>query len=102
MKTLLSRFTLLLFFTLSAIADTIVVTTISDEDDGVLGNGTSLREAINHSPPESIIEFHPLIFSENKTIVISSELLIDRSLSIDASNLPEGVTIDGGGNGDFV
>lgn len=84
-----------------------VVTTANDEDDGsldsTLGQGVSLREAIAHSLSGSLITF--ALSLDGETIQLDAtlgQLVIDKSLSIDASALPNGIIIDGGSNGDFV
>jgi len=74
----------------------VVVTTLLDEDNGPGGAGLSLREAIA-SPFVSTITFDPS-FSD-KTITLgtgggSGQLVINKGLSIDASTLGYGVTID--------
>jgi len=77
----------------------ILVTTNSDEDDGSLdptaGRGTSLREAINHGPEGAIITFRR--FSEMSAIILDhpdGQLVIDKSLTIDSSGIPNGTTLD--------
>ena len=76
------------------------VDTLIDENDGNSNGSISLREAINTS---SIIQFSPNL--NGATIELSAnlgELIIDRDLTIDASSLPDGLTIDGNSNGDFT
>ena len=79
----------------------ILVDTIEDE---IIDNDTlSLREAIMAAGPNALIEFDPTVFDGSQApITLFSELLIGSSLAIIASNIPSGVTIDGGGNGDFI
>jgi len=76
------------------------VTTTTDEDDGNLdptnGDGTSLREAIRYAPLNSLINFD--ISLNGQTLILTQgQLSIERSLSIDASLLSEGFTIDANG-----
>ena len=100
----LAAFTLLFCWTdtLPAQAE-IIVTTIVDEEDGApdpsIGNGTSLREAINYALEDSVITFAPPLTGQ--TINLShpdGQLLVETSLSIDASHLPDGLTINGNGS----
>lgn len=77
-----------------------VVTTADDEDDGILGGGSgvSLREAINHSPAGSLVTFAPALSGETITLTLTlGQLVIDKSLVIEASALPDGITIDANG-----
>ena len=77
----------------------IVVTTAEDEDDlGIdptllLGLGTSLREAVKYGANNMIITFDPSLSGQTITLR-GAQLLIDRSLTIDASSLAAGITID--------
>ena len=80
----------------------VIVTTLTDEDDGSLaqdqGDGLSLREAINHAPSGSLIRFDSTVFAGGRTITLGgSELLIEQDLLIDASNIHGGVTLDADG-----
>lgn len=80
--------------------DHIIVTTLTDEDNGNLdsasGDGTSLREAITYASENSYIEFAPSLNGETLTLT-EGQLLIPTSLTIDASGLSEGFTIDANG-----
>ncbi len=82
-----------------------IVTNLDDEDDGLTSLASpadiSLREAINHSVPNTTITFDSSLDGETITLT-EGELVIEKNLTIDASSLPNGLTIDGGGNGDFV
>ena len=74
----------------------IIVTTATDEDNGSIspeiGQGTSLREAVDHAP-DNLITFAPNL--DGQTITLrTGQLLIDKDLTIDASNLTGGLTID--------
>ena len=82
-------------------AEQTMVTTAIDEDDGDLesesgmANSTSLREAINHSASGSLITFAPSLNGETITLTLpDGQLLIDKDLVIDASDLSNGLTID--------
>jgi len=75
-----------------------VVTTTADNDDGSLdpaqGGGVSLREAVNHSYRGSLITFDPAL--SGKTITLTrGQLERLAQLTIDASSLPLGLTVDG-------
>jgi CSLREA domain-containing protein len=78
----------------------LVVTTTADEDDGDAlpgnGAGTSLREAVKYANPADTITFAPAL--SGQTISVTNGLVpITRSVTIDASDLPGGVTINGHG-----
>lgn len=76
--------------------------TVMNTDDSGPG---SLRKAIEDSAPGmgvAEIRFDPTAFEQRKTIRLDgTELAIDKDLTIDASDLPNGVIISGdkGGNG---
>ena len=76
----------------------LTVTTTADEDNGSLGGGAgiSLREAVNYSPANSRIVFAPSL--SGRTIPLTlGQLFITKSLTIDASSLPNGITINANG-----
>ena len=88
--------TLLFLFTASwASADTITVTTTRDEF-GVPSSGPeiSLREAIRDAMPGDTIDFDSSL--SGQTLILTGELhlVIDKDLTIDASGLAQGFTID--------
>ena len=68
----------------------------SDTDDGLPDNGiTTLREAVNlanESDNQSLITFDPSL--SGKSINLVGELEITETLTIDATTLETGVTID--------
>ncbi|MEM9081130.1 MAG: choice-of-anchor Q domain-containing protein, partial [Verrucomicrobiota bacterium] len=74
----------------------IPVDSLLDTVDGLGGSGTSLREAIAFASPNSPITFHSSL--DGQTITLGDELLIDQNLTIDASALPNGLTIDANNN----
>ena len=78
----------------------VIVTTLDDEDDGQAALGMvddiSLREAINHAPNDALIVFSSDL--NGGTITLTGEnILVSKSLTIDASSLPGGLTVDGEG-----
>lgn len=76
----------------------LVVTTEVDENDGGLtqGVGDSLRETIADAVPGERITFDPSL--SGKTITLAgSQLVINKNLSIDASDLDLGIAIDANG-----
>jgi hypothetical protein len=77
----------------------IVVNTLTDENDGLETNGISLRDALTEGVPHSRITFDPVVFGgTNPTIVLShGELSMIGPFIIDASDLPGGLTIDAEG-----
>lgn len=103
------------FYTLATLLATIVlgtsgfgtvVTTLNDEEDGLLGGGggISLREAIKYSAADTTITFDPALDGQSIALgwangapdLVRGAMVIDKSLTIDASALPNGITIDGG------
>ena len=77
-----------------------VVTTAADEDGGSLSGPISLREAVKYSPPGATITFAPQLSGQTIRLTLG-EILIERSLTIDASALPSKITLSGDktGNG---
>ncbi len=85
------------------LAGTLVVDNLEDEDDGNFAVGDfSLREAINFANGNSGTD--TIVFAaalDGQTIPLTlGELAITDDLTIDASGLANGITIDGAGNGD--
>jgi hypothetical protein len=78
-----------------------LVTTAADENNGslnpTLGAGTSLREAVLHSPTGSNITFAPALAGQT-LIMTSGQLLVSKNLHIDASSLEGGITLSGNQN----
>jgi len=77
----------------------LLVDRLSDDNDGITINGTSLRdallEAVAATPPE-VISFAPSL--NGQTITLGGDsLTVTKSLTIDASSLPDGITIDANG-----
>ncbi|HRJ10324.1 MAG TPA: choice-of-anchor Q domain-containing protein, partial [Prosthecobacter sp.] len=76
--------------------DPAVVTSLTDTFDG-LPNGVSLREAVAFSPPGATLTFAPGL--DGQTITLGgSQILLDKSVTIDASALPGGISISGNAN----
>jgi predicted outer membrane repeat protein len=75
----------------------IVVTTLADENDpiGTPGAGVSLREALRDAPDGAGIIFDSSL--SGGTITFGSSINIAKNVTIDASNLPGGITLSGGG-----
>lgn len=78
----------------------ILVTTSNDElnDNGTLGSGVSLREAVRDAPHGAIITFDPQLDGQTLTLVtaLGGQIVIEKNLTLDATTLPSGVTISGG------
>ena len=75
-----------------------VVTTTADFDSGTLDSlgGISLRNAVKYSPPGTLITFASGLSGQNITLThIDGELPITGNLTIDASALPQGLTVNG-------
>jgi hypothetical protein len=89
----------ILFLLIGSIAcGEVVVTTVSDENNGSLdpglGSGTSLREAVLHAPDGSVIGFSPAL--NGQTLVLAlGQISIGKNLSINASPLAAGLTVSG-------
>lgn len=100
---LIVTFTCLLLVKL-AFAQSMVVTTLVDEDDGNMnplsgnGAGISLREAINYSTPGSVITFGSSL-DGGRILLQHGPLRIEKNLIIDASSNISGITIDANGDG---
>jgi len=80
----------------------LTVTTLADESDGApgLGTGDSLRELIqeaNTIPGPNRIHFAPALNGQTITLGSGGPLIPSTPLAIDASSLPDGITISGGG-----
>ncbi len=81
-----------------------MVNTTADEVDET-DNLISLREAIVQASDSTTIRFDPSIFTGQVTdaIVLTGEqLLIDKSIIIDASEIPRGVAIDANGRSRII
>jgi sugar lactone lactonase YvrE len=81
------------------VRSSIVVTTAADETNGMTVGGVSLREAIADAAasgtPETI-SFAPALSGQTITLA-NGRLLVGKSLQINASALPLGITIDANG-----
>jgi predicted outer membrane repeat protein len=92
---------LLLFFwfkPVPAASTTLTVTTTADELDppGVAGSGVSLREAVREAPAGAVIRFEPSVFTKGNVLTLSAdrgEIVIEKNLALDASALPQGLTL---------
>ena len=68
----------------------ITVTSAADSGPG------TLRQAIVTAGPGNVIDFSPGVFTDlSHTITLSSELVLNKELTLDASALDSGVTISG-------
>ncbi|HBJ85229.1 MAG TPA: hypothetical protein DDZ88_15420, partial [Verrucomicrobiales bacterium] len=75
-----------------------VVTTTADELDprGSSGHGVSLREAVRDAAAGARITFQPSVFGRESKITLDAtkgEIVIDKNLELDASALPQGITL---------
>lgn len=73
-----------------------VTALVSTTQDGLATPG-SLRNVIDFASPNGTIRFDPSLDGQTITLT-EGELFIDKPLTIDASNLPCGITIDAGQN----
>jgi predicted outer membrane repeat protein len=79
------------------------VNTLADENNGI-GNGSSvsLREALTSTAPgvAEVVRFAPAVFNGTpvgkNTIPLGSEIVVAKSVLVDAGDIPAGVTLDGG------
>jgi hypothetical protein len=71
-----------------------IVNTLADENDGPQTGAISLRDAITTTlpTPPDLIRFHPSLNGGTITLA-HGELVLDSSRSLDASNLPAGLTV---------
>jgi hypothetical protein len=76
--------------------ETLVVTTTADEADSPAGANRSLREAVRDLLPGGTVRFAPELSGQTLTLTAGEEIVLDKNLTIDASNLPGGITVDGG------
>ncbi len=84
------RILLAFAFSLGAALAVETVTTLADDGPG------SLREAIDSASAGEAIEFAPGL--NGGTITLESNLVLTRAVTIDASDLPGGVILSGGGS----
>ena len=86
---------------LGAAGADIMVTTVTDENNGSLdpglGSGTSLREAVLHSPAGSTVKFAAVLDGQTVTLTLG-QVLIGKNLAIDASALASGIAVSGNDN----
>ncbi|MDP0492491.1 MAG: hypothetical protein Q7Q71_15705 [Verrucomicrobiota bacterium JB023] len=74
----------------------IEVTTLDDENHLPAGDAVSLREAIRDATPGATIRFSPAL--DGGTIQLAQNLgvlIVEKDMSIDATSLPRGLTLDG-------
>ena len=72
----------------------LVVNTTSDENDGPGVGDISLRDAITGAAPGSVVSFAPSLSGQVLTLSLG-QLTLTKNLTIDASGLPEGITVSG-------
>lgn len=73
---------------------TVVVNTVVDENDGIGAGNVSLRDAVSGAVAGSTITFAPALDGETLTLTVG-QLAVDKNLLIDASALPQGLTLTG-------
>ncbi|WP_395736869.1 beta strand repeat-containing protein [Prosthecobacter sp.] len=81
-------------------APTLSVTTLADENDpvGTVGTGRSLREALRDLPAGSTLTVNlDPSFSGSTLTLTAGEIAVTKSLILDGSSLPAGITFSGGG-----
>jgi predicted outer membrane repeat protein len=83
---------------LGAAEGKVVVTTAVDETDplATLGAGISIREALRDTPSGAAVGFAPALSGQTITLTTGTELFVLKSVTIDATTLPGGLTFDGG------
>ena len=70
----------------------VTVTTTADEDDTPAGTNISLREAVRS---QADVFFAPALSGQTIGLTEGTEIVLNQSVSIDASSLPAGLTVDG-------
>lgn len=73
---------------------TVVVNTTVDENDGIGIGNISLRDAVSGAVAGSTITFAPALDGKTLTLTVG-QLALDKNLVIDASALPQGLTLTG-------
>ncbi len=73
------------------------VWTVASTSDAASANPLTLRQALASAADGDRIVFAPSL--NGQTISVGSTLATAKSLTIDASALPDGITLDGGGSG---
>lgn len=76
----------------------LIVTTASDEFNTPSGAALSLREAIRDAQPYQWIRFNTVAMTTNVINLATgqnTQLAIDKSLTVDASDTPRGITVSG-------
>jgi len=81
----------LLFLALFVVPVRALVTTTADSGPG------SLRQAVADAQPGEIIKFSTRL-SRLTILLTNGQLMVDKSLGIDASTLPDGITLDATGS----
>ncbi len=76
----------------------LTVTTAADELDSPAGANVSLREAIRDTPSLGTVDFNNSLNGGTLTLTLGELSVISKTLTIDASSLSVGITLDGGGN----
>ena len=72
----------------------LVVTKLADTDDGTCDADCSLREALAAVEPGELVAFAAEL--DGQTLTVASPLVPPRSVAIDASALPNGLSVSGG------
>ena len=80
----------------------VIVNTIDDENGLPNDPNTSLREALGLVGPGGVISFDPLLNGQTLLLTSPLEIAADQLVTIDASHLPSGLTISGGGTLDTL
>jgi len=89
----------LLVSTVSAVmAASLIVTKTADTNDGACNSDCSLREAIAAASAGDTVTFDPALAGQ--TIYLTSSLLIDKNLTVDAANLAPHIQVSGDTNND--
>ncbi len=83
---------------LGAAEGKVVVTTAVDETNPVAtqGAGISIREALRDTPSGAAVGFAPALSGQTITLTTGTELSFTRGVTVDATTLPGGLTVDGG------
>ena len=83
---------------IGAVESALLVTTGVDQLDTPSGAEVSLREAVRDCPPDGVIGFASALSGGTCVLntALGGEIVLNKSVTIDASSLLAGITIDGG------
>jgi hypothetical protein len=97
MKTLFFTFALLVLLAPALQAATLTVNTTADEFNTPSGASRSMREAVRDAAASGdTIVFDSALNGSTLTLTMGTEIVLGKSLTIDATSLAAGITVSGG------